>query len=113
MAAIATLTVRRDGNNSVSYTTTAGSGGADTISNAELAAAALNAGSRIKAFLTATYVDEAAVNLAWTQQGGNWSGTNISSFRWVASNSTPSLAVVTVAAAVCSLRLALAYSASE
>lgn len=113
MAAIATLTVQRDAHNSVSYTTTAGSGGADTISNAQLNAAALNAGSRIKEFLSATYDNEAAVNDAWAEAGGDWSGTNISNLRWVAATSTPSLSVTTVAAAVCSLRLSLAYSASE
>lgn len=112
MAAL-TATVARDRENSVSYTLTGGSGGADTIANAQLAAAALNAGSRIKAFLTATYLDEAAVNAAWTAAGGNWSGTNMSDMRWVAAASTPSLAVTTAAAAIASLRLSLSYSASE
>lgn len=112
MANALTTTLGANGANSASYVTSAGSGGGDTIANAQLKASSLPATSRLRAFLSATYADAAAVNAAWANLGGSITGTNTSDFTWVATASTPSLAVTTVAAAPCTFRMSLTYSMS-
>lgn len=107
MAAL-TLTAGKRGVNSASYRTSAASAGADAIANSELIAG--QARGQLRDFLAATYADSAAANLAWVNAGGNVSCSNASSWKWVASASTPSLAIVSVAAETCALRLSTSYS---
>ena len=108
--AVLTLTLGKSGVNSAAYRTSAASAGADTIANAQLVAGL--AAGQLKTFLSATYADAAAANLAWVNIGGNASCSNVSQWVWVATASTPSLAVTSVAAATCALRLSTSYSAS-
>lgn len=106
------LTVRDFGNNSVSYSFSGGSTGADTVSNAELITG-LDANSRIAALLTPSYATQAALDQAIAEAGVIQSANGGSLFRLITAAPGVPTATVTTAGATGALRIALSYSASK
>lgn len=109
MAALA-LVAQQSGDASASYTFSNGSTGADTITNAQLVAG-INQG-RLANFLTASYLTQAALDLAWAAAGGIHSEQGAGVFRLITAAPGSPTITTTTTGATGTIRIALSYSAS-
>ena len=101
-----------NGVGSAAWSFTGGSGGADTVANAELLKG-VSSGSRLYAFLTTSFATQADLDQTAAALGIIASGSNVAGVRFVtAAPGVPTATVATISVAGGAMRVALAATIS-
>ena len=101
-----------NGSNSAAWSFTGGSGGVDTVANAELLKG-VSVDSRLYAFLSKSYATQADLDQTVAALGVLASGSNVAGVRFVtAAPGVPTASVATISVAGGAVRVSLAASIS-